>query len=130
MQNTYLGKNTFPKYINNSSTQLLTIGKLKFVFYHHLYLLRASQVAQIVKSLLAVQETLSESGRTPGEGNGNPLQYSCLEYPMDGGAQQVTVHGVAKSQMQLSDFTFFLHRLRHFSFFHEDPSFGCHFPSL
>ena len=131
MQNTYLGKNTFPKYINNSSTQLLlTIGKLKFVFYHHLYLLRASQVAQIVKSLLAVQETLSESGRTPGEGNGNPLQYSCLENPMDGGAQQATVHGVAKSQMQLSDFTFFLHCLRHFSFFHEDPSFGCHFPSL
>ena len=70
------------------------------------------------------------SGRSPGEGNGNPLQYSCLEYPMDGGAQQATVHGVAKSQMQLSDFTFFLHRLRHFSFFHEDPSFGCHFPSL
>ena len=38
------------------------------------------------------------SGRSPGEGNGNPLQYSCLEYPMDGGAWQATVHGVAKSQ--------------------------------
>ena len=38
------------------------------------------------------------SGRSPGEGNGNPLQYSLLEYPMDGGAWQATVHGVAKSR--------------------------------
>ena len=38
------------------------------------------------------------SGRSPGEGNGNPLQYSCLENPMDRGAWQAKVHGVAKSQ--------------------------------
>ena len=44
-------------------------------------------------------------GRYPGEGNGNPLQYSCLENPMDGGAWLATVHGVAKSQTRLSDFT-------------------------
>ena len=37
------------------------------------------------------------SGRFPGEGNGKPLQYSCLENPMDGGASQATVHGIAKS---------------------------------
>ena len=37
------------------------------------------------------------AGRSPGEGNGNPLQCSCLENPMDGGAWWVTVHGVAKS---------------------------------
>ena len=37
------------------------------------------------------------SGRSPGEGNGNPLQYSCLENPMDRGAWWATVHGVAKS---------------------------------
>ena len=42
------------------------------------------------------------SGRSPGEGNGNPLQYSCLENPMDRGAWQATVHGVTKSQAQLS----------------------------
>ena len=36
-------------------------------------------------------------GRSPGEGNGNPLQYSCLENPMDRGAWQAPVHGVAKS---------------------------------
>ena len=39
----------------------------------------------------------------PGIGNGNPLQYSCLENSMDRGAWQATVHGVAKSQTQLSD---------------------------
>ena len=41
-------------------------------------------------------------GRSPGEGNGNPLQYSCLENPMDRGAWRATVHGVAKSRTQLS----------------------------
>ena len=41
-------------------------------------------------------------GRSPGEGNGNPLQYSCLEISMDRGAWQATVHGVAKSQTRLS----------------------------
>ena len=44
-----------------------------------------------------------------GEGNGTPLQYSCLENPMDGGAWWAAVHGVAKSQMRLSDFTFTFH---------------------
>ena len=43
-----------------------------------------------------------------GERNGNPLQYSCLENPMDGEAWWATVHGVAKSWTRLSDFTFFL----------------------
>ena len=44
------------------------------------------------------------SGRSPGEGNGNPLQYSCLENPLDGGVWWATVHRVAKSQTRLSDF--------------------------
>ena len=49
------------------------------------------------------------SGRSSGEGNCNsstPLQYSCLENPMDRGAWLATVHGVTKSQTRLSDFTF------------------------
>ena len=47
------------------------------------------------------------SERSPGEGNGNPLQYSCLENPMAREACRLhTVHGVAKSQTRLSDFTF------------------------
>ena len=42
-------------------------------------------------------------GRSPGEGNGNPLQYSCLENPTHRGAWQATVHGVTKNQTQLSN---------------------------
>ena len=48
-------------------------------------------------------------GRSPGGGNGNPLQYSCLENPMGGGARWAAVHGVAQSQTRLSDFTFTFH---------------------
>ena len=44
--------------------------------------------------------------RSPGEGNGNPLQHSCLENPMDRGAWWATVHGVAKSRTRMSNFTF------------------------
>ena len=45
-----------------------------------------------------------------GEGNGTPLQYSCLENPMDGGAWWAIVHGVAESRTRLSDFTFTFHQ--------------------
>ena len=56
------------------------------------------------------------SGRSPGGENGNPLQYSCLENSMDGRAWWATVHGVAKSQTGLSDFTS-LHATLVFTFF-------------
>ena len=46
---------------------------------------------------------------TNGEGNGTPLQYSCLENPMDGGAWCAVVNGVVRSQTRLSDFTFTFH---------------------
>ena len=46
---------------------------------------------------------IPESERSPGEGSGNPLQYSCLENSMDRGAWRATVHGVTKSQTQLND---------------------------
>ena len=58
----------------------------------------------MVKNLPAVQVdagdmgSIPESGRSPGEGHGNPLQYACLENPMDRGAWQVTIHSVAKSR--------------------------------
>ena len=45
--------------------------------------------------------SIPESGGPPGEGNGNPLQYPCLENPMDRGAWQATAHGVIKSQTKL-----------------------------
>ena len=47
--------------------------------------------------------SIPESGRSPGEGNGNTLQYFCLENSMDRGAWRATVHGVAKSRTPLSD---------------------------
>ena len=51
-----------------------------------------------------------ESPKVPfGEGNGTPLQYSCLENPMDGGAWWAAVHGVAQSRTLLSEFTFTFH---------------------
>ena len=50
----------------------------------------------VVKNLLAVQETVSRSERSRGEGSGNLLQYSCLGNPTDRGAWQSTVHGVTK----------------------------------
>ena len=67
----------------------------------------ASLVAQRLKRLPAVRETwvrsIPGSGRSPGEGNGNPLQYSCLENPMDG--VDYTVHGVTKGRTRLSNLT-------------------------
>ena len=53
--------------------------------------------------------TILSSSLAYGEGNGTPLQYSCLETPMDGGAWWAAAHGVAKSWTPLSDFTFTFH---------------------
>ena len=63
----------------------------------------ASPVAQWSRIHLPVQEmgSVPGSGRSPGEGNGNPLQYSCLENSTDRGAWQATVHGVTESQIRL-----------------------------
>ena len=65
---------------------------------------RASQVVLVVKNLpvnagdIRDAGSISALGRSPGEGHGNPLQYSCLENHMDRGAWQVTERGVAKRQ--------------------------------
>ena len=84
------------------------------------------------------------SGRSPGKGNGNWLQYSCLGNPMDRGTWQATVHGVAKSWTQLSDFTLskqdfwiemvrvdiltlFLMLWKHFQFFNIKNDVSCRF---
>ena len=70
----------------------------------HVWLEGAFQVAQLVKNLPAKQETRVPSlsrEDSPGGGHGNPLQYSCLENPMDRGAWQAMVQRVAKSQIRL-----------------------------
>ena len=85
------------------------IGCYDLSFLHDEFL-ASFLVTQLVKNPSAMQETSVRSlgwEDSPGEGNANPLQYSCLEIPMDGGAWWATVHGVAKSQTRLSDFTFF-----------------------
>ena len=67
----------------------------------------ASQVALVVKNPPASsgdirsEGSIPGSGRSPGGGNGHPLQYSCLENPMDKGAWRATLHGVTKSHIQL-----------------------------
>ena len=76
---------------------------------NHASILWASQVAQVVKNPPVNAEDIGDkgsipgSGRSPGRQHGNPLQHSCLEYPMDRGAWWATVHGVTKSQTQLSN---------------------------
>ena len=70
---------------------------------------KLSQVALAVKNTPANEADIRNSGSIPGlgrssgEGNGNPIQYSCLGNPMDSEAWWATVHRVAKSQTQLSD---------------------------
>ena len=63
-------------------------------------------MAQKAKNRAAMQENPFQSGSPIGEGNGNPLQYSCLENSMDRGTWWATVHGVAKSGTRLSNYAF------------------------
>ena len=69
----------------------------------------SSQVALVVKippvnvGDAKVASLIPESGRSPRVGNDNLLQYSCVENPMDTGAWRATVHGIAKSQIRLSN---------------------------
>ena len=64
----------------------------------------ASLVAQLVESACNAADPglIPGSGRSPGEGNGNPLHYSCLENPMDRGAWRATVHGITRVRYDLA----------------------------
>ena len=76
------------------------------MYVSKVYLLWASQVVLVVNNQFANARDaalIPELGRSLGEGNGNPLHYSCLENSMDIGAWQATVHGVAESQTGLSN---------------------------
>ena len=86
---------------------LITINSVLLRFYFHGYFpsscyLKSYQVVLLVMQL-PMQETKVNPvwGRSPGGGNGNPLQYSCLGNPMDRGAWWATVHGVSKNWTQL-----------------------------
>ena len=81
------------------------------IFQKQVYGLWASQMALVVNNLppnvehVRDMSLILELGRSPGEGHGDPLQYSCLENPMDKGAWQVTVHGFAQSWTKLKWFS-------------------------
>ena len=110
-----------PEFFNS----LLKMVLLSFKYPHladkictYLHVSRASQVALVVKDPPANAGDRRDTGsflgwgRSPGGGQGNPLQHSCLENPMDRGAWQATVHRVAKSQTQFS-----IHACTHMLFF-------------
>ena len=88
---------------------LYMCGKVNICIYFHI---GTSLVAQTVKASAynaGDQDSVPGMRRSPGGGNGNPLQYSCLENLMDREAWQARVYGVTKCQTQLSDFTFTFH---------------------
>ena len=70
-------------------------------------MIKTLQKAGIEGTYLNIIKAISD--KPTREGNGIPLQYSCLENPIDGGAWKAAVHGVAEGQTQLSDFTFTFH---------------------
>jgi len=86
---------------------ILAIGDIASYIGHYFSIYGASQVVLVVKNPPADAGNIRDagwipgSGRSPGGGNGNPLQYSCLENPMDRGAWQTTVHRIAKSWTRL-----------------------------
>ena len=104
----------FPNYegdqSNSSSSELTELKYCKETKYNMLcqtFILRIEKMTLLTRmpGVLFHPSSL----RASGEGNGTPLQYCCPENPMDGGAWWATVHGVAKSQTRLSDFTFTFH---------------------
>ena len=99
-------------FLKNANKRTLKINTEKEVSYAMIvylesYNLCGTQVALVVKNLPANEQDLRDAGSVPGlgrssgEGNGDPLQYSCLENPMDRGTWRVTVHRVTKSQTRL-----------------------------
>ena len=87
------------------STSINSIYNILFLIHGYNIFCYLSKDINILFSVLKI---LSSSMASLGEGNGTPLQYSCLENPMDG-AWWAAVHGVTKSQTRLSDFTFTFH---------------------
>ena len=94
------------------SMMLITLILSSAMLWHIIMMILtngASQVMLMVKNLpdnsgdIRDMGSISGWGRFPGEGNGKPLQCSCLENPMDRGAWQAIVHGVAKSQVRLNN---------------------------
>ena len=111
------GKNKFyPSYILRSMPLGISISAEKLVYretssnliiniliYFFKTDISSSWVLKNPSANAGDRSLISGSGRSPGEGNGNPLQYSCLEIPMDRGAWRAIIHAIAMSQIRLSD---------------------------
>ena len=100
-----------------------------YIYMHthtHTHIYMATLVIQVAKLCLQCRRpgSVPGLGRSPGEGNGNPLQYSCLENPMNREAWQAIVHGVAKSQTQQKLFSMAWHICSYVS------SSPCHLLSM
>ena len=91
----------FPFYYDCINTDLHNVKMESFPFYNSLFLIETWYPLKIFKHI----QIIDCSKDSLGEGNGSPLQYSCLENPMDRGTWWAAVHGVAKSWTRLSDFT-------------------------
>ena len=76
-----------------------------FIFLKLIYWFNTISIKTLYESFVEIEELILKCR----EGNGTPLQYSCLENPMDGGAWKAAVHGVAEVRTQLSDFTLTFH---------------------
>ena len=108
LRNLYAGQEATELDMEQQTGSKLGKEYVKAVYCHLAYLTWGFPAGSEVKasaSGVGDPGSIPGSGRSPGEGNGNPLQYSCLENPMDREAWQATVHRVAQSRAQLSDFT-------------------------
>ena len=105
---TWIGWIIYTWYLNHNSIELLN-NTMK---YHYKQDFPSSSVGKESACSAGDPGLTPGLGRSPGEGNGSPLQYPCLEDSMNGGAWQAAVHGVTKSWTRLSNFTFaFFHFL-------------------
>ena len=98
-QTTWIKQKKSPGEFTHSIILVPSLGVVWFLFLWSLL---------ILFTYMSDAGSIPELGRSAGGGRNNPLQYSCLENPMDGGAWLATVHGVAKSQTGLSHFHFHL----------------------
>ena len=107
--------------LNKLKSTAIVIMTNRVYLLCYMYMFKHSQVALIVKNPPANPGDISDSasipgsGRSPGEGNSNPLQYACLGNPTDRGAWWVTVHGVTESDTTEHSTTIHLHHLFQYS---------------
>ena len=96
-------------FTRSNYSSLLVERQIDRLYYLHINIFPGSSEVKASAWNAGDPGSIPVSGRSPGERNGNPLQSSCLENPMNRGAWWATVHGVEKSRTRLSDFTFTFH---------------------